>query len=186
MWQCRISIWWGKNVLNKCCWLTGIPPGRQWVRTTTSHHSQIKRKKKKFRWFNSVHGLAHPKLLTQTLQRLSHRIWILNKTLCSCLENPMDRGAWWAAVYGVAQSRTRLKWLSSSSSSKQLKGTSKRDFVCGPMVKNLPCNAGDVSLTPGQGIKIPHATRQLSLCAMTRRSMCCSERWCNKDPTCCN
>ena len=33
----------------------------------------------------------------------------------SCLENPMDGGAWWAAVYGVAQSRTRLKQLSSSS-----------------------------------------------------------------------
>ena len=35
----------------------------------------------------------------------------------SCLENPRDREAWWAAVYGVAQSRTRLKRLSSSSSS---------------------------------------------------------------------
>ena len=35
----------------------------------------------------------------------------------SCLENPMDGGAWWAVVYGVAKSRTRLKWLSSSSSS---------------------------------------------------------------------
>ena len=34
----------------------------------------------------------------------------------SCLENPRDGGAWWASVYGVAQSRTRLKWLSSSSS----------------------------------------------------------------------
>ena len=34
----------------------------------------------------------------------------------SCLENPRDRGAWWAAVYGVAQSWTRLKRLSSSSS----------------------------------------------------------------------
>ena len=33
----------------------------------------------------------------------------------SHLENPRDRGAWWAAVYGVAQSQTRLKWLSSSS-----------------------------------------------------------------------
>ena len=32
----------------------------------------------------------------------------------SCLDNPRDRGAWWAAVYGVAQSRTRLKRLSSS------------------------------------------------------------------------
>ena len=37
---------------------------------------------------------------------------------CSCLENPRDGGAWWAAIYGVAQSRTRLKRLSSSSSSK--------------------------------------------------------------------
>ena len=35
----------------------------------------------------------------------------------SCLENPRDRWAWWAAVYGVTQSRTRLKRLSSSSSS---------------------------------------------------------------------
>ena len=35
----------------------------------------------------------------------------------SCLENPRDRGAWWAAVYGVAQSLTRRKWLSSSRSS---------------------------------------------------------------------
>ena len=35
---------------------------------------------------------------------------------CSCLENPRDGGAWWAAVSGVAQSRTRLKRLSSSSS----------------------------------------------------------------------
>ena len=35
---------------------------------------------------------------------------------CSCLENPRDRGAWWASVYGIAQSWTRLKQLSSSSS----------------------------------------------------------------------
>ena len=38
----------------------------------------------------------------------------------SCLENPMDGGAWWAAIYGVTQSRTRLKRLSSSSSSQIL------------------------------------------------------------------
>ena len=42
-----------------------------------------------------------------------------NPLQCSCLENPRDGGfpAWWAAVYGVAQSRTWLKWFSSSSSS---------------------------------------------------------------------
>ena len=38
-----------------------------------------------------------------------------NPLQCSCLEDPRDRVAWWEAVYGVAQSRTRLKWLSSSS-----------------------------------------------------------------------
>ena len=40
-----------------------------------------------------------------------------NPLQCSCLENPRDGGAWWAAIYGVAPSRTRLKRLSSSSSS---------------------------------------------------------------------
>ena len=61
----------------------------------------------------------------------------------SCLENPRDRGAWWAAVYGVAQSRTRLKRLSSSSSSKKrpescfpslsiMWGHSKKMDICKP------------------------------------------------------
>ena len=40
-----------------------------------------------------------------------------NPLHCSCLENPRDGEAWWAAVYGVAQSRTQLKRLSSNSSS---------------------------------------------------------------------
>ena len=38
-----------------------------------------------------------------------------NPLQCSCLENPRDGGTWWAAVYGVAQSWTRLKWLISIS-----------------------------------------------------------------------
>ena len=44
-----------------------------------------------------------------------------NPLQCSCLENPRDGGAWWGAVYGIAQSRTRLKQLSSSSSSTVIK-----------------------------------------------------------------
>ena len=40
-----------------------------------------------------------------------------NPLQCSCLENPRDGEAWWAAIYGVAQSWTQLKRLSSSSSS---------------------------------------------------------------------
>ena len=42
-----------------------------------------------------------------------------NPLQCSCLENPRDGVAWWAAVYGVAQSQTQLKRLSSSSSSRK-------------------------------------------------------------------
>ena len=45
-----------------------------------------------------------------------------NPLQCSCLENPRDGGAWWAAVYGVTQSRTRLKRLSSRSSSSRSQG----------------------------------------------------------------
>ena len=37
----------------------------------------------------------------------------VNPLQCSCLETPRDGGAWWAAVYGVPQSQTQLKWLSS-------------------------------------------------------------------------
>ena len=44
-----------------------------------------------------------------------------NPLQCSCLENPRDGGAWRAAVCGVAQSQTRLKQLSSSSSSSILR-----------------------------------------------------------------
>ena len=45
-----------------------------------------------------------------------------NPLQCSYLENPRDRGIWWASVYGVTQSRTQLKRLSSSSSSYILEG----------------------------------------------------------------
>ena len=59
-----------------------------------------------------------------------------NPLQCSCLEDPGDGGAWWAAIYGVAQSRTRLKRLSSSSGSDS---------------KESSCSAGDPSLIPRSG-----------------------------------
>ena len=43
-----------------------------------------------------------------------------NPLQCSCLENPRDGGACWAAVYGVAQSQTRLQRLSSNSSEAEI------------------------------------------------------------------
>ena len=54
-----------------------------------------------------------------------------NPLQCSCLENPRDGGAWWAAIYGVAQSWTRLKWLSSSSSSSQYRRFKSCDSISG-------------------------------------------------------
>ena len=63
-----------------------------------------------------------------------------NPLQCSCLENPRDRGAWWAAVYGVAQSRTRLTWLSSST----LTSTwPVLEFTCSMLLLNQSLN------TPG-------------------------------------
>ena len=56
-----------------------------------------------------------------------------NPLQCSCLENPRDWGAWWAAVYGVAQSQTRLKQLSSSSSSSSV---SWSDSWCFSLMQN--------------------------------------------------
>ena len=73
------------------------------------------------------------RLQSMRLQRVGHD-WVTslscigkgngNPLQCPCLENPRDGGAWWAAVYGVAQSRTRLKWPSSSSSEHLMNGSS--------------------------------------------------------------
>ena len=57
-----------------------------------------------------------------------------NSLQCSCLENLRDGEAWWAAVYGVAQSRTRLKRLSSSSSSRETLSHLKVK-KCGPVLQ---------------------------------------------------
>ena len=63
-----------------------------------------------------------------------------NPFQCSCLESPRDRGAWWAAVYGVVQSRTWLKWLSSSSSSSMPRGlfhSVQSNLYCAEFLSNL-------------------------------------------------
>ena len=69
-----------------------------------------------------------------------------NPLQCSCLENPRDGGAWWAAVYGVSQSQTRLKRLSSSSSSRMVMGCPG-----GSGGKESACSAGNPGLIPGSG-----------------------------------
>ena len=74
-------------------------------------------------WMEEPGGLQSMGSLTDTTERLYFHFALScigkgngNPLQCSCLENPRDRGAWWAAVSGVSQSQTRLKRLSSSSS----------------------------------------------------------------------
>ena len=69
-----------------------------------------------------------------------------NPLQCYCLENLRDGGAWWAAVYGVAQSRTRLKRLSSSSSS----------FLCSPTLTSIRNHSSWYLLTPYPCLAPPH------------------------------
>ena len=61
-----------------------------------------------------------------------------NPLQCSCLENPRDGGAWWAAVYGVAQSWTRLKPLSSSSSNSCVIWRCSEDFGLAAGLELMP------------------------------------------------
>ena len=70
-----------------------------------------------------------------------------NPLQCSCLENLRDGGAWWAAIYGVTQSWTQLKRLSSISSSSKLQVS----FPGGSDSKESACNVGDLGLIPGSG-----------------------------------
>ena len=71
-------------------------------------------------WCAAVHGVVKSQTRLRDLLQFYFSLSCTgegngNPLQCSCLENPMDGGSCWAAVYGVAQSRTWLKWLSSSS-----------------------------------------------------------------------
>ena len=77
----------------------------------------------KIPWTEEPGGLQSMGLLSRTTERLHFHFSLLcigegngNPLQCSCLENHRDGGVWWAALSGVAWSRTRLKCLSSSSS----------------------------------------------------------------------
>ena len=69
-----------------------------------------------------------------------------NPLQSSCLENPRDCGAWWAAVYGVPQSRTRLRRLSSSSnSSRGFPGCPGPQFR--PLETKVMCVSSDAAVS---------------------------------------
>ena len=66
-----------------------------------------------------------------------------NPLQCSCLENPRDGGAWWAAISGISQNQTRLKRLSSSSSSS-----------CRWQIEHWTCTCGPYQLVKDNMLKI--------------------------------
>ena len=75
------------------------------------------------------------------------RKWQPTPLQYSFLENPVDRGAWWAAVYGVAQSRTQLQRLSSSSS--QLKSVTEQRDLCTIPKKYLEHEVSELGVLRG-------------------------------------
>ena len=88
---------------------------RQW------HHTQVLLPGKSHGWRSLVGCGPWGRWESDTTERLHFHFSLShigegngNPLQCSCLENPRDGGAWWTAVYGIAQSRTRLKRLSSS------------------------------------------------------------------------
>ena len=108
----------GSPILQADAWLSE-PAGKPAMAT---HSSTLAWKIPRIEepWLAAVHGVAR----SQTSEQLHFHFSLScigegNGTplQCSCLENPRGRGAWWAAVYGVTQSRTRLSCRSSSSSS---------------------------------------------------------------------
>ena len=102
----------------------------------------------------------------------------------SRLENPMDGGAWWAAVYGVAQSWTGLKRLSSSLAAYVMKG------FPGDAVAKIPLDdvgdTGDTGSIPGSGISPGGGNGNPPQCSclenpMHRRSLAGYRPWAQKE-----
>ena len=110
--------------------LIGCPQGKESVKAMAPHSSTFAWK---IPWTEEPGRLQSMGLLeSDTTERLHLHFSLScigggngNPLQCSCLENPSDGEAWWAVVYGVAQSWTRLKRLSSSSSNSRARSNDR-------------------------------------------------------------
>ena len=124
-----------------CLVINDSPGKRNWLYLTNSsdfvwHPTVVLMPRKSHGWRSLVGCSPWGREESDTTERLPFPFSLScigegngNPLPCSCLENPRDRGAWWAAICGVAQSRTRLKRLGSSGS---------RNFVSDIPVPVLP------------------------------------------------
>ena len=103
-----------------------------------------------------------------------------NPFQCSCLENPRNGGAWWAAVYGVTQSQTRLKRRSSSSSSMGVEGInwevgidiSTQPYIKQVTNKNLPYSTGDSTQYSVMAYMGENLKKKVDICICVTDSPC--------------
>ena len=118
-----------------CCNPRGCRVGRDWTELNLQNS-----KNDPVYIARALPKTKHTVLIKNTLWFITTWTWrqrrkwqpiILHILQYSCLENPVDRGARWAAVYGVTQSQTWVNWLSSSNSSR----TWRRDKKINPGVK---------------------------------------------------
>ena len=97
-----------------------------------------------------------------------------NPLQCSCLENSRDGEAWWAAVYGVTQSRTRLMWLSSSSSNSPFRAV---PLFCLTMVECLEAHCPRKSNTESRKGEKPETVIICRLFLKKKVKMICRQLW---------
>ena len=118
----KTKLWRGETLLTKWCFCFLIPC-LAWSQRRRWHPTPVLLPGKSYGWRSLVDCSLWDREESDTTELLHFHFSLScigegngNPLQCSCLENPRDGGAWWAAIYGVPQSRTWLKWLSSSSS----------------------------------------------------------------------
>jgi len=119
----RLCICWTRNIWKRI-WKLSVLSAQFYCEPRQWHSTPVLLPGKSHGLRSLVGCSPQGRKESDTTERLHFHfsLWFIgegngNSLQCSCLENPRDGGGWWAAVCGVAQSRTRLKWLSSSNSS---------------------------------------------------------------------